>query len=187
MESDEAGKLKEETTSRTRATFRAVWTEFYEWQQNHARETIRSLAGAAGSSQPAPSARASSPLGAEEAKLGTLLDVTDTEAVTVWDYANSTSIRVSFETVEVTSTLQSTALYESCAPISRNIFHGDDPSDMPFMPYADDPTFDHSAYNEEYDAFAWQTRQMDPDCESHSSFCPFGPCASFPCFEWKSS
>ena len=54
--------------------------------------------------------------------------------------------------------------YESCAPALQNIFIGDDSSDMPFLPLADDDSFDWNAYLEEYTSFSWQ-RENDPDCE----------------------
>jgi hypothetical protein len=54
--------------------------------------------------------------------------------------------------------------YEYCTPISRNIFRGDDDDMMPFIPYADDPTFDHVDHTLCYGSFAWQD-DYDPDCE----------------------
>ncbi|KAG1877921.1 hypothetical protein DFJ58DRAFT_648419 [Suillus subalutaceus] len=54
--------------------------------------------------------------------------------------------------------------YEYCTPISRNIFRGDDDDMMPFIPYADDPTFDHVDHTLCYGSFAWQV-DYDPDLE----------------------
>ncbi|KAG1905918.1 uncharacterized protein F5891DRAFT_942630 [Suillus fuscotomentosus] len=55
--------------------------------------------------------------------------------------------------------------YEYCTPISRNIFRGDDDDMMPFIPYADDPTFDHVDHTLCYGSFAWQDDDYDPDLE----------------------
>ncbi|KAG0705966.1 hypothetical protein DFH29DRAFT_799275 [Suillus ampliporus] len=54
--------------------------------------------------------------------------------------------------------------YESCSPISRNIFRGDDDDAMAFIPYADDATFDHADHMLCYSSFAWQD-DYDPDLE----------------------
>lgn len=61
--------------------------------------------------------------------------------------------------------------YEYCTPISRNIFRGDDDDMMPFIPFADDPTFDHVDHTLCYGSFAWQD-DYDPDCE----YSPFTGC-----------
>ena len=77
-------------------------------------------------------------------------------------------------TVESTSTIslqviharafEPHAPYESCAPISRNVFKGDDDDRMAFIPFADDETFDHADHSLFYDSLAWQ-EDYDPDCE----------------------
>ncbi|OBZ77416.1 Histone-lysine N-methyltransferase EZH1 [Grifola frondosa] len=53
--------------------------------------------------------------------------------------------------------------YESCTPISCNILHGDDPNDMPFVPFADDPTFDAKEHVLEYKSLSWQRGLRDPN------------------------
>ncbi|KAG2158318.1 uncharacterized protein EDB93DRAFT_1296019, partial [Suillus bovinus] len=55
--------------------------------------------------------------------------------------------------------------YEYCTPISRNVFKGDDDDMMAFIPYADDPTFDHVDHTLLYGSFAWQDDDYDPDLE----------------------
>ncbi|KAJ7484132.1 hypothetical protein FB451DRAFT_1028361 [Mycena latifolia] len=55
--------------------------------------------------------------------------------------------------------------HEHCTQIARNIFQGDDPHDLPFIPFADDPTFDQAKYLEEYEAFSWEEPTVDPDLE----------------------
>lgn len=54
------------------------------------------------------------------------------------------------------------APYESTTPSSRNIFQGDDPDDMAFLPFPDDPSFNAVAHQECYATLSWQD-QVDPD------------------------
>lgn len=54
--------------------------------------------------------------------------------------------------------------YESCAPISRNLFRGDDADAMAFVPYADDPLFNQIDHTLCYGSFSWQ-EEFDPDRE----------------------
>ncbi|KAJ3880839.1 hypothetical protein F5051DRAFT_322974 [Lentinula edodes] len=51
--------------------------------------------------------------------------------------------------------------YDSCNPVSNNHFTGDDASHMPFLPLADDPSFDWKGYCVNYKYFAWQTKFFD--------------------------
>ncbi|RPD53881.1 SET domain-containing protein [Lentinus tigrinus ALCF2SS1-6] len=46
--------------------------------------------------------------------------------------------------------------YESCPPINNNILLGDDSNYLPFMPFADDPTFDYHDYLADHKGLAWQ-------------------------------
>ena len=55
--------------------------------------------------------------------------------------------------------------YEYCTRTDRNIFLGDDPSYMPFLPFHDDPTFDQAKYATEYKGCSWEKPVIDPDCE----------------------
>jgi histone-lysine N-methyltransferase EZH2 len=57
-------------------------------------------------------------------------------------------------------------VYEICTPAARNIKVGDDPDQMSFLPFADDPAFDWEPYNKEYGSFAWQHFQLNPACKS---------------------
>ncbi|KZT18932.1 SET domain-containing protein [Neolentinus lepideus HHB14362 ss-1] len=53
--------------------------------------------------------------------------------------------------------------YESNTPSLRNMFHGDDPDNMPFMPFADDPSFDGGEHQRHYKTLSWQNVLFDPD------------------------
>ncbi|KAF9074813.1 hypothetical protein BDP27DRAFT_1257959 [Rhodocollybia butyracea] len=56
-----------------------------------------------------------------------------------------------------------TPLYTNCTPVSSNQFTGDDSSYMPFLPFADDPSFDWKEYCKTYKYFAWQSNFFDPN------------------------
>ena len=75
--------------------------------------------------------------------------------------------------VELPSKYAPTPPYESCAPTRRQILRGDDPPEMPFVPYADEPSFDIDAYADDHDAFAWQVDRMsDSYCTSSRPLTP---------------
>lgn len=71
---------------------------------------------------------------------------------------------VKLEIIHLSSTLESHPPYESCSPLHRSVFKGDDSDNMAFMPYADDHTFDQVDHARHYDSFSWQDT-FDPDCE----------------------
>lgn len=54
--------------------------------------------------------------------------------------------------------------YEYCASTNRSIMIGDDSHYMPFLPFADDSTFNHQELMDEYKYFSWQKPNQDPDC-----------------------
>ncbi|KZT66622.1 SET domain-containing protein [Daedalea quercina L-15889] len=53
--------------------------------------------------------------------------------------------------------------YEGCTLVATNVLQGDDPNSMPFIPLADDPTFDAADHCLDYDEFAWQATKVNPD------------------------
>ncbi|KAK2466115.1 hypothetical protein APHAL10511_001757 [Amanita phalloides] len=59
-----------------------------------------------------------------------------------------------------------TSSYESCTPLERNFSLGDDPSAMPFVPFADDPLFDQFVHLDRYEKFSWQDCLPDPNLET---------------------
>lgn len=64
--------------------------------------------------------------------------------------------RTELPVVKFTLMLESHPTYDSCAPLARSVFKGDDDDRMPFLPYADDPTFDHVDHSRWYGALGWQ-------------------------------
>ncbi|PIL34576.1 transcription factor [Ganoderma sinense ZZ0214-1] len=68
------------------------------------------------------------------------------------------------ETIDTTVSLPTPyPSYESCTPTSRNILHGDDPHAMPFLPFADDPSFNPTDYVLDHKRLAWQEGYRDTD------------------------
>ncbi|KAJ7747839.1 hypothetical protein B0H16DRAFT_1850398, partial [Mycena metata] len=55
--------------------------------------------------------------------------------------------------------------HEYCTPATRNISQGDDPNDLPFIPFADDPSFDHASYLHAFARYSWERPVADPDVE----------------------
>ncbi|KAI0062809.1 SET domain-containing protein [Artomyces pyxidatus] len=99
-------------------------------------------------------------------------DVEDVNAISrflVTDYSEAGDELGSSAVAPLRSTqvvdIQPHAPYEACAPATRNIFVGDDPDHMPFIPFEDDPTFDRDSHMEMYRHLAWQTLMHNPDLE----------------------
>ncbi|KAL5476906.1 hypothetical protein ACEPAI_3092 [Sanghuangporus weigelae] len=61
--------------------------------------------------------------------------------------------------------LNPTPCYESCSPMSASIFAGDDPDDMPFVPFPGN-NFDFAGYRNHHERFAWENERLDPDKET---------------------
>lgn len=84
-------------------------------------------------------------------------------------------VHLPFEEIEVDGTLQPYPSYESCPPTSRNIANKShehpDTYMAPFIPYADETSFDAKKYQEGCEYLGWQSDWRDPDgeCNSNSS------------------
>ena len=75
---------------------------------------------------------------------------------------------VPLEVIDLIPALAPHPPYESCAPLSRSVFRGDDPDAMAFIPYADDPLFNQTDHTLCYGSFSWQ-EEFDPDRELQRS------------------
>ncbi|KAI0945126.1 hypothetical protein AcV7_001749 [Taiwanofungus camphoratus] len=53
--------------------------------------------------------------------------------------------------------------YEACTPASSNIIQGDDPNNIPFIPFSDDPKFNIRDHLLEHQGLEWQNEGNDPD------------------------
>ncbi|THG98885.1 hypothetical protein EW026_g3363 [Hermanssonia centrifuga] len=141
----------------TLTVFREVWNEFYAWKHSACEAAIQKLAATdeairlvkddyAGLFDSA-SARTSE---------------TPSDFV-VYDFCSKSTSNTSTISINASS-ITPASQYESCAPIPRNVLHGDDPNEMAFVPYADDTNFNEVDYAMEYKNLSWQV-DNDPDTE----------------------
>ncbi|KAH8089912.1 hypothetical protein BXZ70DRAFT_496626 [Cristinia sonorae] len=151
-----------------RTTYRQVWKEYYAWEQEYCRRALASLASPnaqeilSNLSSPSPTH-----LNAADNRQSSMTELSsDGHALTMHDLdGGATPTIIQCDSVHVESMAPSTP-YESVAPLSQSIRHGDDPSCMPFIPYAETPEFDWKANVQEYTAgTAWQDTMQgqDPD------------------------
>ncbi len=151
-----------------------VWQEYYELEPEACARALSALS-IEEPSRPRCLAPSTTDNAAQETHLGPaatpdkILDDIDLSLYSLADEQwNLSSIHV--ETVLHISLPSTCPAYESCAPLQQSILHGDDPNFMPFLPYADEPTFDGEDHALEYKALAWQESYRDPDSESRRRF-----------------
>lgn len=147
-----------------RSTLKEVWTAYYAWEQTESNRVIKSLA------RP----QTVSPI--EDEDFWVALDSPISPTVSAFEeedeegtfvvhnFDTGRTEQISCETEILVEPIPPCMPYESCAPMSQNLHVGDDSSEMPFIPLADDPTFDVHTHLKEYTSFAWQ-RQKNPDSE----------------------
>ncbi|KAK7042070.1 Pre-mRNA splicing factor [Favolaschia claudopus] len=89
-------------------------------------------------------------------------------SIEVWDSDTETTTEVPMQIFRVVKPFAALAEQEFCTPTARNIFLGDDPHNMPFLPFPEDPSFNHNRYAEEYKGFSWEQQpSLDhPDLET---------------------
>lgn len=137
-------------------TYRNVWKEYSEWSDSHNRSVLRSLA--------APVDRALKPLPVEsdsdDEDLPSDLEATDSSDASLSGVIN---VRYNVTEIIISDYVHHYPSYESCPATARNLMVGDDPSTLPFIPFADDPAFDYESYALEHDDFEWQRSVGDPD------------------------
>lgn len=150
--------------------FRKVWNEFYEWEGEYSQQVISGLARPTKRPEPLPFDEDPPEHQNDPPDNSLSPDLND---LIVSDYSDGIAVshrRLRMEQVEIALDLLPCSPYESCTPTSRNIFRGDDPGSMPFIPFADDPSFDHVRHTRRYSDFAWDTGEAsDPDSEQYVS------------------
>jgi hypothetical protein len=159
----------EETTALVRRVYKMVWQNFYTWEQDHCRRTLHSLARVPSLSRIDTGIESSGSSSHYSSITATSISTTsEDESFTVHDYTQDPHkvSTVSVETINVVPHFKGCPPYEMCTPVSRNVHVGDDFEDMPFLPLADDPTFDHLLHAADYPRFEWQLPIRDPDCKS---------------------
>ncbi|KAF7342324.1 Pre-mRNA splicing factor [Mycena venus] len=165
MESDEErDESFSQATYLVEKVFNEVYEEFRVWKNDYASRTLLTVAR-----PPSPNDNVSDPatsdlLPSEGSQISPPPSPT-LEYMEMWDSETGTTQRVSVEVYDIVDAFPAVTEHEHCTPAVRNIFHGDDPDYLPFMPFADDPTFDHARYLEAYKGVSWQTPGVDPDLE----------------------
>ncbi|KAJ7200847.1 hypothetical protein GGX14DRAFT_524739 [Mycena pura] len=146
--------------------FERVCDDFRTWKKDYASTLL--TAAAAPEANPAPEGHESEPLPTATHVASHSLSsssATTLEQLETYDYETGTTWLTPIHKTHVTVAFPPCPEYEYCTPTDRNIYHGDDPSDMPFIPFHDDPSFNLSQYLEHYDSFSWDTPPLDPDLE----------------------
>lgn len=155
------------TVELVRSVFCEVWREFYAWERSYSREAMASLARQAGPNQ-------------EQSFCETSAVVPDTLGISpdnsfgdqqqqfiVYNFQTASSFTVAHLSVLSTDIQEivSQDCYEACTPASSNIIQGDDPNNIPFIPFSDDPKFNIRDHLLEHQGLEWQNEGNDPDCE----------------------
>jgi hypothetical protein len=166
--------------------FHTTWLDFYHWEQGDYHRTLEALrspiiinkpaasillpqwirprAGLVRENQDTPGVRESSLLQTEAVVSSDEIEITEyqiTDGITTrlqTDFAfTSVALRMVQETFP-------SPQYEACTPLDDNIYLGDDPEHMQFVPFADDPSFDWRCHSDEYETLSWQNMIRDPSC-----------------------
>ena len=146
-------------------TYESVWTEYAAWSLRHSAATLKSLA--VGNIRPGSQTDADKDPNLYVAHISDNGD--DSESFLVADF-NGEGDLAEVSTVAAISIcadpFRPHPPYESCTPISRNLMVGDDPNELPFIPFSDDPSYNYHVDIEEYKYFRWQspTLKLDQDC-----------------------
>lgn len=156
-----------QTTTLVRSVYISVWLAFYDWEREYSRRSIQGLATCS------PHHTASNLSRVKSTTVGDSLSDSNhgsdekTEYFHIVDYDRAKWPRkLHPDTINVPSSSMSRLSYESCTPTSRNIMTGDDSSNLPFIPHADDPRFEMEEHLCQYKTFFWQKSIRDPDCKS---------------------
>ena len=153
--------------------YRAAWALFYSWEPAYSRHVLHGL------QSPAVEVPTSTFDNSLENQLEDFNSITvDSDpslTFTVWS-ANFEHRSRSLEPHCVLLSSPSVTTfaypkYESCAPATRNIFHGRDQGLLEFIQYADEPGFYSTLYARQHNCFAWQTAWHDVDRESYTLSC----------------
>ncbi|KAH9932330.1 uncharacterized protein B0H18DRAFT_1208615 [Fomitopsis serialis] len=161
-----------QTAAKIRSVFRQVWNEYYAWEAVLASKALASIHTEQKKDQDRQSFFRMGehlPLVSRDSNLHKSVDgskTRETEAFTALEFGDqSATLEDTVVDVEVLSLkdFEPCPSYEACTPIPANVLQGDDSSDMPFIPLADDPTFDATDHCLDYDNFAWQVTHVDSD------------------------
>lgn len=152
------------------AVFRAVWDEYYEWEQSMCTDILKNLEPQQIDSNDHDEIFTTI---IQTSRRVNPQPITQDPNLFTYQYfvyepgaSTSSTIRRSEIAGAKTSSLLPLDRYEACAPPQRLILHGDDSNDMPFFPYADDHDFDVVEYTLEHKRFGWQSKAHNSDGKS---------------------
>lgn len=154
-----------------------TWDDFYRWERHDCAIILESLRlGQRSSDQqsllPQWMRPAHDPLQAplfQDAGSDSFDD--DDNAIEIVEYASipgpkKGTGKVTSITLKAPQGIMPCPRYESCLPLQHNAPPSDDPSSMPFMPFADDPAFNFVEHcRMYYKRFDWQVSMRDPNLE----------------------
>ncbi|KAF8588187.1 hypothetical protein K439DRAFT_1630029 [Ramaria rubella] len=157
------------TSERVRTVYQEIWHEFYDWEQEHCRQTLASL-GSSSSSSSVADAPPKLPTQPVSEDLCTPTDQSTSQEIDCYrvqyyfDSDASTTETLSCSSYSCT-TLEPVKPYEACTYSHKNLYIAEDYCEkLPFMPFADDPSFRAVEFFELYDSMGWDARK-DPDID----------------------
>lgn len=144
-----------------RSVLETTWNEYNEWERKDCENAIMALASPNPrlydtTEQDATSRPSGQTLPDAAAHGDTALEVHHIEG------SSSTVTLAPVKVISVQNHLPAASPYESSPLTTRNIFTGDDSNDLPFIPFADDKTFDHDSHALRHKRFAWD-HDYDPN------------------------
>lgn len=165
VDSDDSGDIQFEKYLTASKVCRDLWTEFYNWEQAFCRQTLEGLAKLGVRPRSLPHEKHTTSIYG----LPFLSPSSDQDVFSYEDISPDSTVTIKFTLspnpkIVETKSLEPSAGYTACTPTSTNIILKDDPTSLPFAPYADDPLFDLDNYLSLGDwRFAWQYDLSDPD------------------------
>jgi histone-lysine N-methyltransferase EZH2 len=156
------------------SVYQSVWREYSSWDRENCQKTLHDLSrrGHRETSHTIPLQSGPRRL-RRELKAAKAVPAQYEESFEVWDIRVDATpelhmLHISATDVVKAAKTSKSPSYESCTPVSRNIMVGDDSDYMPFIPNADDPTYDNSFDIAEHKYFAWQQPDtVEPDCANY--------------------
>jgi hypothetical protein len=145
--------------------YREVWDEFNKWKLEDCKRQLRLL------EQPLPPpniAEAAHKMASafltdgDESGDVEIIYICDTDDDIPLDVGGATVLTCETVSLKLPPDFAPHPPYESCTPAVQTIALRENEEQLPFIPYADDPTWDIGMYLSQYEAFAWENL-VDPD------------------------
>jgi len=142
--------------------YQEVWDEFYAWEQDYCRQTLRGLAKTPKRQNVIP----------EHSDAQTIISSVPTTSldpdctrVTIFSLDGDFQTENQSCPTYVFPTMEAIKPYEACTFSHKNLYIADEDCEkIPFVPFADNPRFPVGEYMNIYEDIGWET-QKDPDCK----------------------